>query len=316
MIKFIGKFQLIVRNVLTGKITDTGWLDNLVLDNVFNYKYVPASSASWYIELGTGSTPPTVADLSLETLLISKFANNPVSGAAGSGTDFISPIYSTSEGWELVFDLGEVIGNISEIGISANNNLFTRALITDGSGDPTTITLGANDILTVNYRLGYEMDTSHPPGSVSVDFDGVTINLTAKWVDLGKGAACDNGMNNEVFPYMVRTQVRQGFGIVQVIPSDPLSDIDGGVTPIVYSSSGYFDLPGNWTDNLVATGSSWTKEMTYTSETGNDTGDWNGVVLGSYFLDQPIILFEFDSTFVKAANQQVTITVKYELQRA
>lgn len=317
MIKLFGKFQLIVKNVKTGKITDTGWIDNLVLDNAFNFISFPLNTQNWFIELGTGSTVPTFGDTTLETFLIKKGGGQPNSAEAGASTSFSTPIYSTSAGWELTFNLGEVVGNVSEIGIAplADNELITRALITDGAGDPTTITLGLDDILTVNYRIGYEMDTSHAPGSVTVDFDGTDIDLTARWVDLGKGASCNNGMNGFVFPYMNSGTNSQSIWILDVLPSDPLSDIDGGVTPASYLLDG-LDVGGSWSSNLVATGSSWTKQLTYVSALGDETGDWNGVAIGSAASLQPTVLFEFDTTFTKAANQQVTITVKYEMQRA
>ena len=169
MIKQFGKFQLIARNVKTGVIQDTGWIDNLVLDNCFNFIFQPMG-VNWFIDLGTGSTPPTVADTSLETPLDSKAAGTPSATKAGASTSFSSPIYSTSAGWELTYNLGEVVGNVSEIGIKRDNNLMTRALITDGAGDPTTIVLGANDILTGVTRgtLGTSA-IAHFPGAVIVD---------------------------------------------------------------------------------------------------------------------------------------------------
>ncbi len=316
-IKLFGRFQLIVKNVKTGKIKDTGWIENLVLNNCFNYNFANAGNASWVIELGTGSTPPTFSDLSLETPLVSISAGSYSSVKAGASTDFVDPIYSTSAGWETTFALGAVVGNVSEIGVSASGNLFTRSLITDGAGDPTVLVVGVNDILTVNYLMGYEMDTSHPAGSVTVDFDGVDINLTAKWVGLGQGASNLNGMNGQVLPYIVSSWTQQRFWVVDTLPSDPLSDINGGVTPITYlTSSSGVNVTGTWSSNLIPTGSSWTKEMTFTSLVGGETGGWNGVAIGGSAASTPIVLFEFDSTFTKLSNKQIDITVKYEIQRA
>ncbi len=315
MIKQFGKFQLTVKNVLTGVVQDTGWIDNLVLNNAFNYIFSPASGFVWKIQLGTGSTAPALSDTALETFLVSKTAGTPSSSKAGASTSFANPIYSTSAGWEVSFALGEVVGNLSEIGVSASNNLVTRALITDGAGDPTTIVVGVNDILTVNYLMGYEIDTSHAAGSVTVDFDGVNINLTARWVDLGKGNSCTNGMNGQILPYLNDSPSTRTLDVIETLPSDPLSDIDGGTTPISYLTPISLGFP-NWSAGLSPTGSSWIVSATFTSSTGEHTGNWNGIAFGSAPANQPVVIFEFDSTFVKSASQQVTINVKYELQRA
>ncbi len=310
--KLFGKFQFIIENVKTGKVTEHEWMENLVLNNAFNTKTITASAS---MLLGTGSAPPTVADTGLETPLVSKTIGNPSPSKAGASTSFSSPIYSTSAGWEVVFSLGQVDGNVAEIGISIDVGLVTRALITDGAGDPTTITLGPDDILTVNYRMGYEIDTSHPPGSVTVDFDGQDIDLTAKWVDLGKGASNGNDMNGKIFPY----QAGGIFGdtsmfFVETLPSDPLSDYTGGTTPITYLSPANISSGDSWVSNVTGTGSTWEVEFTRTSPLGGQTGNWNGITVNAD--TAPAVLFEFSETFVKAANQQVEITVKYIIQRA
>ena len=310
-LKLFGKFQLIVKNVKTGKVTDTGWIDNLVLNSNFDNAFIPTGSFFTYINLGTGSVVPTLADTSLDNFLVNLSVGAASSSLAGASTDFVDPIYSTSAGWESTFALGAVVGNISEIGLSRGNNsdYLTRALITDGVGDPTTITLGVDDILTVNYRMGYEMDTSHAAGAITVDFDGSNIDLTAKWMNLGKGALNLNGMNGQTSPQYPGNAGY--FRVVDVLPSDPLSDPDGGATAISYLSP----TPVNTGSTVTATGSTFEVKQTLVSELGQHTGDWNGVTIGPA-VSTPSVLFAFDTTFTKLANQKVTITVSYLIQRA
>lgn len=312
MIKLFGRYRLIVENCLTGGITDTGWQDNLVLNGAFTVDDTDMNAVSWYLRLGSGSTPPTPSDTTLESFLYGTFVSAPYSGLPA---DFNSPIYSTTSRFSHNYATGEVIGNVSEIGMSATA-LITRALITDALGDPTTITLGVNDKLTVSYDIGYEIDTSHPAGSIQLTFDDgvntpVVLNATAKWCDLGRGANCRNLMNGKVLPMFCgdNSSVAR---VVDDIPSDPLGDINGGVQGITYT--GGTISTGSWKDGVVATGSSWTKEISVTSGEGEHTGNWNGLTVTSG-AGYPVMLFEFDTTFVKLSNQIVDITLKYEVNK-
>lgn len=311
MIGLFGRFQLSVKNTKTGKVTDTRWINNLVLNNAFTSVL---SNEFWYIQLGTGSTAPSVSDTSLVSLLVTSPLTAISPTKAGATTTFTDPIYSTSAGIEVSFAIGAVVGNVSEIGAYAGGKLLTRALITDEFGVPTTITLGVDDLLTVHYLIGYELDTSFPAGSAVANFNGTNINLTPKWVDLGKGLSNSNGMNGNPLPYMVAGYITSYYRVVSTLPSDPLSDINGGVTPAIYltpsSSTG-----GAWNLDIAATGSSWLHTTTFTVSLSGGVGEWNGIAIGPN-IGMPAVLFEFDAPFTKTASQEVTISVQFELQRA
>lgn len=118
--------------------------------------------------VGTGATPPAVTD----TALVSQLAVSP-NGVMQSGTysyDEIGDDLSAVTVMRYTFAIGAVVGNISEIGIrpSGQTNLFSRALIVDGGGSPTTITVTASDQLIVDYTL---------TGTISrtVTFTGLTM---------------------------------------------------------------------------------------------------------------------------------------------
>lgn len=69
--------------------------------------------------------------------------------SAGPATEDYSSVVGS---W--VFPPGSATGIIAEIGVGPNSgNLTTRALIRDENGNPTTITKGPIDSLTVTYQL-------------------------------------------------------------------------------------------------------------------------------------------------------------------
>lgn len=72
------------------------------------------------------------------------------------------------------FGQGQAAGNLSEIGIqsgSASGPLWSRALILDGQGDPTTITVLPDDFLTCYYTLRIMIPKEDAVFNIDVDYD-------------------------------------------------------------------------------------------------------------------------------------------------
>lgn len=165
--KHFGKFNITVQRE-DGTVEETGYVDNLFLNNYFALSDSTRGFSSIYCLFGTGSTPPTVNDTSLENFVtgasIKSYTNasNDLSGNLFEKSyDEATKTFTSS--WTVKFNAskGAIIGNMSEIGISYardDSKLFTRSLIKDAQGNPTTISLGANDVVSVTYIIGYTMD--------------------------------------------------------------------------------------------------------------------------------------------------------------
>lgn len=160
---------------------------NLVLDSgiaiaTANATGITSDSLLTNCVVGTGATPPAVTD----TALVSQLGVSPngvrQSGtySYNSGTDEISAVTVM----RYAFTLGSIVGNISEIGIrpSSQTNLFSRALIVDGGGSPTTITVTASDQLIVNYTL---TGTISRTVNYTMDLSGSPVNMVLKHVGVG-----------------------------------------------------------------------------------------------------------------------------------
>lgn len=181
--KIAGQYRMVL-NEETDNPTDTGWFDNMVLDQGLDQiGSLGAADLIRQVCVGTGNTAVTAS----QTALVAYVANvNPTPTA--TMTNLGSPTYASQADAHFAFAQGAVIGNMAEVGIGQSTGngtgLFSRALIVDGSGVPTTLTCTTIDQLTVYYRL-----TTTP---VLTDATGtVTISGTSyAWT--GRIALCDS----------------------------------------------------------------------------------------------------------------------------
>lgn len=158
---------------------DSGEFGNLITDNGVDY----LGNSFAYIkrmDLGSGNSAPAFSDVQLDALIVSKAASDSSSNVllteddGAGGTNYIQR-WSTSA----TFAEGEAAGNISEIGMGPSNSadpLFSRALIKDTNGDPTTITVLSDEILIVTYYLYFHKPSQDLFTGV---VDGYTITARA-----------------------------------------------------------------------------------------------------------------------------------------
>ncbi|MES2704843.1 MAG: hypothetical protein V4649_19565 [Bacteroidota bacterium] len=185
-----------------GHITkETGWFENLITNNgldliitspapVFQIKsFIPGC----YV--GTGSAAPAFTDTTLQAYLAG-------AGQYGADTDHITvtgpPLYWTRTR-HYRFGTGVAAGNLSEVGVGSDfNNLFSRALIKDAFGVPTTITVLADEVLDVSYTLRV-----YPPvtdSTFNMVVNGSNVSVTARGFALnGPGLVIDAIASNSPF---------------------------------------------------------------------------------------------------------------------
>lgn len=169
-----GRYRLQVRK--NGKVTkDTGWFKNLITNNGMDI-ITTLSNWSNYCSVGSSSATPSFSDVALGSRVATSAVVN----------DFPSRI-ETDERYLVgqkvfTFPAGTATGNIAEIGVGSASNgtsLFSRALVRDAMGNPTTITVLADEDLVVIYELWVKQPTGDFPFSVG----GVTGFIRACRVD-------------------------------------------------------------------------------------------------------------------------------------
>lgn len=183
---------------------------NLILDGFFT-RWLSGSliNSGWRFFVGSGTTPPANGNTQLESLIGS------VSDVATVNTNsnaFESPDYIASSTAVASWPVGAIVGNISEVGANlrnstATNALDSRALIVDGVGDPTTISITASDQLIVSYTLRYRIPIEQHVSVVDFGEGDTTCTLETVGA-LGVGQWDFNVVFDPSFPFRTSTSMR------------------------------------------------------------------------------------------------------------
>lgn len=162
-----GRFKLMAVKADGSGARKLAEFDNLILNSGLDYFCSNQdTSALAYVRVGSGSTPPAPS----QTDLVSQIsgAGDYVRGTAAISSS--APYwFSRTRTWR--FAAGAAAGNIAEIGVgwaTAGDTLFSRALVLDQNGNPTTVTVLNDEFLDVTYTL-----TCYP----SAEDSRTTLNL-------------------------------------------------------------------------------------------------------------------------------------------
>lgn len=118
-----------------------------------------------WCQVGSGSTAPNVND----TALVSRVAGTSSVVSPLSGVQSTPPYYTWNRK-TFRFSEGAAAGNLSEVGIgwASSASLLSRALILDTLGNPTTITVLADESLDVTYEFRFYPKTTDDTGTVTL----------------------------------------------------------------------------------------------------------------------------------------------------
>lgn len=167
------------------------WFPNLITNAGLNRI---GASAGWLTAcaVGTGSTVPDFTDTTLVSQVASTTSVQTSSRSAQSDPPYYGSITKTYR-----FAQGVAAGNLAEVGIGWSGsplNLFSRALILDDEGNPTTITVLEDEFLDVSYEFRVYPPESDVMGQVNiggVDRDTVRraaqVTTTSTWAPSNDG---------------------------------------------------------------------------------------------------------------------------------
>lgn len=181
-------------NVITNKGLDMiGWSST---NTPNGYRYMRACA------VGSGSTAPLPTD----TALASRIGASANRFAAIDGRDLTVPTARFAY-HRMVYRFGPGVGdgNVSEVGIFGGANdgtsaggalnvaadMFSRALVLDGGGNPTTVVVLPDETLDVTYELRLYIPNNDATGAITLN--GVATNWTLRPSDCDQGPVVNQG---------------------------------------------------------------------------------------------------------------------------
>lgn len=205
------------------------WFPNLILNGGLDRMGANSDYLLW-CQVGSGSTAPVAA----QTALVNRIAGTNTVKASTTGAQASEPYYV----WRRQtyrFAQGVAAGNLSEVGVgwATTGSLFSRALILDGGGSPTTITVLSDEVLDVTYELRRYPGTVDLTGTVVLD--GVTHN----WVS--RAAAVTDSWYWAATDTMALDRAASFNGDIGAVTAEDPSGTSGSLsaTPLAYSSGSY-----------------------------------------------------------------------------
>ena len=129
-------------------------------------------------QVGIGNTAPSVSDTQLANRVASTTQSSTTTGSSSS-----APYY----GWCRIkyrFDAGVATGTLAEVGVgwASTGSLYSRSLIVDAQGPPTTVTVQPSEVLDVTYEHRIYAPTSDANNQVTIN--GTTYTFTTRPLDV------------------------------------------------------------------------------------------------------------------------------------
>lgn len=166
-----GHFTLVTHSERYGSRVRADF-DNLILDSGLNR--LATGVAITACQVGSGSTTPAVN----QTALAAHVAGTTTFQAYTDTYNAGPPDY-----WESYrvfrFGTGVAAGNLAEVGVgwgTSGTTLFSRALILDALGNPTSLTILSDEVLDVYYRIRWYPPMDDTAGTVVLA--GTTHDVT------------------------------------------------------------------------------------------------------------------------------------------
>jgi hypothetical protein len=214
-----------------------------------------------------------------------------------TGAQASAPYY----GWRRMrfrFNAGTATGNLSEVGVGWNTGLFSRALIKDSNGDPTTITVLSNEYLDVTYELRL-----YPP------LDDATFNVTISGTEYACVLRASDVTSISYWPPVVgqQAQVYNTAGLQIIAYNGDISAITA--RPSGVSATGFTPTGNAYSNNSLEATGSWQLPL--------DSGNLSGGIKSIFFpTNHGAYQVSFTPPLPKDNTKTLTLNAKVSWARA
>lgn len=227
--------------------------ENLITDWGLNSMFTITGRRITYFGVGTSNATPAVTDVALGNFL----ARVQITSAISNTNSGAIPTPWNQSRFYARFNAGVAAGNISEIGVGIDNGsaitTFSRALIVDGVGNPTTITVLSDEYLDVYYYLRVYPPTGDVTGTI---MDGATAyNYTIRANNVLNSSWSGTGWTIAIVPVLPRAGVAGSWvygpsGVLNDIFTQPSGTTNITSTLVIGSSDRGSYVSGSFTNTV------------------------------------------------------------------
>lgn len=191
--------------------------------------------------VGTGNTAPAFTDTQLDVDIAGVSSNE--SQTKGFTDDLTEPFWYFIKTYR--FNAGTATGNLAEVGTGwGATNLFSRALILDGGGSPTTITVLADEYLDVTFECRNYISVVDGTGTITVS----SVSYDVTWRGTGIASTPNPHLaisDSNSFPSMIAFE-SDTLGTVYTSISGTGSGGSEAAVGSYVSGNYYMDIKGTW----------------------------------------------------------------------
>lgn len=285
------------------------WFPNIITDVGLERLGESADAVLDRCHVGSGNATPLTTDTALQTFVAQTGTQQDASSGASSTAPYYGYVTKVFR-----FGVGVAAGNLSEVGVgwvsASAGPLFSRALILDGGGAPTTITVLPTEVLDVTYRLRFYSPTSDVTGTITIS--GVNYSYTIRAASVNKSSSpAASGFNS-----------RKGWG-----PGIPLSGTLDNVGINSIEAQATNGVIGSVTGSPAGTasGSEVGSVIAYIGGTLyresqvtwglNDSNLSGGIRSVEYWFDVATFQIQFDPILPKDATKQLQLRFRLSWNR-